>query len=260
MDKNMTLEKRIAAELYSYQGKMSVFVDDLHGHTVEIGADEEFETASTIKAYILAALYLQASRGKASLEEKITYKPEHFVDGSGMLRALGVGASLKVKDAATMMIICSDNIATNMVLHNPLHFDRYNDLGTTTPRDYASLFAQVAKGTLVSAEASAEMLAIFRQQHYNTMLTHDFPQFYLDCEETGEPELIWVASKSGSMNACRNDGGIVHTPYGEYVIVLMNKDFHDIIEYNDHPSMVYGARVSRMILDQILACEGELYK
>lgn len=41
MDKNMTLEKRIAAELYSYQGKMSVFVDDLHGHTVEIGADEE---------------------------------------------------------------------------------------------------------------------------------------------------------------------------------------------------------------------------
>ena len=116
MDKNMTLEKRIAAELYSYQGKMSVFVDDLHGHTVEIGADEEFETASTIKAYILAVLYLQASRGKASLEEKITYKPEHFVDGSGMLRALGVGASLKVKDAATMMIICSDNIATNMVI------------------------------------------------------------------------------------------------------------------------------------------------
>ena len=64
-------------------------------------------------------------------------------------------------------------------------------------------------------------------------------------------------------------GGIV--PLAEYaarpydrdilvrVIVLMNKEFHDIIEYNDHPSMVYGARVSRMILDQILACEGKLY-
>ena len=146
MDQNMTLEKRIAAELYSYQGKMSVFVDDLQGHTVEMGADEEFETASTIKAYILAVLYLQASRGKASLTEEIEYQPEHFVDGSGMLRALGVGAKLKVKDTATMMIICSDNIATNMVidylgldtinacikelgfahtvLHNPLHFDR----------------------------------------------------------------------------------------------------------------------------------------
>ena len=90
MDKNMTLEKRIAAELYCYQGKMSVFVDDLQGHTVEVGADEEFETASTIKAFILAALYLQAQRGKADLAEEITYEQGQFVDGSGMLRALGV--------------------------------------------------------------------------------------------------------------------------------------------------------------------------
>ena len=102
----MTLEKRIAAELYSYQGRMSVFVDDLQGRTVEIGADEAFETASTIKAFILAALYLQVSRGKASLDERITYEESQFVDGSGMLRALGVGAALKVKDTATMMIIC----------------------------------------------------------------------------------------------------------------------------------------------------------
>ena len=65
MDKNMTLEKRIDAELYSYQGRMSVFVDDLQGHTVERGADEEFETASVIKAFLLAALYLQAERGMA---------------------------------------------------------------------------------------------------------------------------------------------------------------------------------------------------
>ena len=156
MDKHMTLEKRIAAELYSYHGQMSVFVDDLQGHTVEIGADEAFETASTIKAYILAALYLQAGRGRASLDETITYRPEHFVDGSGMLRALGVGAALKVRDAATMMIICSDNIATNMVidylgldainqcirelgfahtvLHNPLHFDRY-EIGRASCRE-----------------------------------------------------------------------------------------------------------------------------
>ena len=209
MDKHMTLEKRIAAELYSYHGQMSVFVDDLQGRTVEIGADETFETASTIKAYILAALYLQAGRGKASLDQTITYRPEHFVDGSGMLRALGVGAALKVRDAATMMIICSDNIATNMVidylgletinacirelgfahtvLHNPLHFDRYDRLGTTTPRDYAALFARLARGELVSPGASAEMLSIFRSQHYNAMLTAGFPPYYLDCEETGYP-------------------------------------------------------------------------
>ena len=282
MHPSMTLEKRIAAELYPYRGRMSVVVDDLRGGRVEMGGDEPFEAASVIKAFILAALYLEAERGRASLSEMLTYRPEQYVDGSGMLRALGVGAQLKAADAATLMIICSDNIAANMlidylgleninrciqtqlgfaqtVLHNSLHFDRYKTLGTTTPNEYARLLAQMAKGELVSREASAAMLAILRSQHYNTMLTRDFPPYYLDCEETGEEELIWVASKSGSMDACRNDGGIVHTPYGEYVIVLMNKEFGDILEYNDHPALVYGARISRMILDQVLACEGRLY-
>lgn len=280
-DHRLTLEKRIAAELYSYHGKMCIFADDLHGNTIAIGAEECFETASVIKAFILAVLYQKVQQGQADLEQEIVYQSSQYVDGSGMLRALGVGARLKVRDTATMMIICSDNIATNMlidylgldaintaicqlgfahtVLHNPLHFDRYDQLGTTTPLDYGTLLCQMAKGELVSPEASAQMLAILRQQHYNTMLTGDFPPYYLDCEETGDEELIWVASKSGSMNACRNDGGIIHTPYGEYVLVLMNKDFDDIIEYNDHPAIRYGAKVSRMLLDQVLACEGKFY-
>ena len=280
-DHRLTLEKRIAAELYSYRGTMGIYANDLHGNTVAIGAQEPYEAASVIKVYILAVLYKLARQGAVSLEEEITYEASQYVDGSGMLRALGVGARLKARDVATMMIICSDNIATNMlidylglarinqeiaalgfahtVLHNPLHFDRYDKLGTTTPADFGSLLCQLASGTLVSESASREMLHILRQQHYNTMLTGNFPPYYLDCEETGDEELIWVASKSGSMNACRNDGGIIHTPYGEYVLVLMNKNFEDIIEYTGHPSIQYGAKVSRMLLDQVLACEGRFY-
>ena len=278
----LTLERRIDAELCGLDAKMCVYADDLHGHVVERGADDEFESASTIKIYILGCLYAQAEAGKASLDAELTYEARHFVDGSGLIRSLGEGARLRARDVATLMIVVSDNIATNMLidylgldtinafirsigcthtkLHRSLRRDNWSEkLGTITPRDMGRFFALLAKGELVSPQASDAMRNVFRQQHYNTMLTHDFPQFYLDCEETGEPELIWVASKSGSMNACRNDGGIIHTPYGEYVIVLMNKEFHDIIEYNDHPAMVYGARVSRMILDQILACEGKLY-
>ena len=277
----LTLERRIDAELCGLDAKMCVYADDLHGHVVERGADDEFESASTIKIYILGCLYAQAEAGKASLDAELTYEARHFVDGSGLIRSLGEGARLRARDVATLMIVVSDNIATNMLidylgldtinafirsigcthtkLHRSLRSDNWSEkLGTITPRDMGRFFALLAKGELVSPQASDAMRNVFRQQHYNTMLTHDFPQYYLDCEETGAPELIWVASKSGSMNACRNDGGIVHTPYGEYVIVLMNKDLHDIIEYNEHPAMVYGARVSRMILDQVLACEGRL--
>ena len=92
MDKNMTLEKRIDAELYSYQGRMSAFCGTTCRATPwSAGADEEFETASVIKAFLLAALYLQAERGMADLSAEIEYEASQFVDGSGMLRALGVG-------------------------------------------------------------------------------------------------------------------------------------------------------------------------
>lgn len=280
MHPSLTLEKRIAAELASYDGQMSVYIDDLKGNTIAIGPDEKFETASTIKTYILACLFDQIEKGQASLDDMLTYREDHYIDGSGVFRDLSFGASLKVKDVATLMIIISDNIATNMmidylgidtindciqalgcrdtVLHNPIDFEKYDQLGTTTPRDYASMFIRLSRGELISKKASDQMREIFKKQHYNGTLTRFFPQYFLDSEDTGEEELIYVASKSGSMNACRNDGGIVHTPYGEYVIVIMNKNFSDPVYHDDHPALVFGAKVSRMILDQYLALEGRL--
>ncbi|MEG0565317.1 MAG: serine hydrolase [Hungatella sp.] len=279
MDERLTLEKRMEAELASYDGTMGVYIDDLKGHIITLGADEPYETASTVKTYILACLFDQVEQGKADLEEMLLYKEEHVVDGSGVLAALDPGAMLRVKDVATLMIIISDNIATNMMidylgldrinaciaklgckdtqLYNPIHFEQYDRLGTTTPRDYAGIFTRLVKGELISKSADEKMLEIFKKQHYNSMITKDFPPYYMDSDNTDEV-LIQVASKSGSMNACRNDGGIVYTPYGAYVIVMMHKDFSDAMYYPAHPATVFGARVSRMILDQYLALEGRI--
>lgn len=277
MDPRLTLEKRIEAEIMSYDGKMGIYLDDFHGNVIEIRAEVPFETASTIKTYILASLFDQVEKGNASLEDMVEYKAEHFVDGSGVLTALEPGAMLRVKDAAAFMIIVSDNIATNMmidylgldrinrcierlgcrdtVLYNSLHFERYDKLGTSTPKDYGSIFARLAKGELISPGADRQMVEILKKQHYNSMITKDFPPVYMDSDNT-EDILISVASKSGSMNACRNDGGIVYTPYGPYVIVMFHKEFSDAMYYPSHPATMFGARVSRMILDQFLALEG----
>lgn len=277
MDPRLTLEKRIEAEIMSYDGKMGIYLDDFHGNVIEVRAEEFFETASTIKTFILAGLFDQVEKGNASLEDMVEYKSEHFVDGSGVLTALEPGAMLRVKDAAALMIIVSDNIATNImidylgldrinrcieglgcrdtVLYNSLHFERYDKLGTSTPKDYGSIFTRLAKGELISPMADRQMVEILKKQHYNSMITKDFPPVYMDSDNTDDI-LISVASKSGSMNACRNDGGIVYTPYGPYVIVMFHKEFSDAMYYPSHPATMFGARVSRMILDQFLALEG----
>ena len=283
-DPRLTLEKRIDAELCGFDATLCLYADDLRGHVILRGADEDFESASTIKIFVLGCLYARAEAGLARLDEQLTYKESNFVDGSGMIRALDFGAALRARDAATLMIICSDNIATNLLieylgleninafirsigcenatLHRSLRSDTWGEkLGSITPRDMGHFFALLAKGELVSAKASAEMRGIFRQQHYNTMLAGSLPPYYTDAEESGADEdMIYTASKSGSMDACRNDGGLVHTPSGDYVLVMMCKNFTNKLELNDHPAMVYGGRVSRLLFDQYLALEGSFVK
>ena len=163
----LTLERRIDAELCGLDAKMCVYADDLHGHVVERGADDEFESASTIKIYILGCLYAQTEAGKASLDAELTYEARHFVDGSGLIRSLGEGARLRARDVATLMIVVSDNIATNMLidylgldtinafirsigcthtkLHRSLRSDNWSEkLGAITPRDMGRFFALLA--------------------------------------------------------------------------------------------------------------------
>lgn len=95
---------------------------------------------------------------------------------------------------------------------------------------------------MVSPQASKEMWEIFRQQHYNSMLIRSLPQYYVDPDNYDDNQIFSFASKSGSMNACRNDGGIVTTPYGSYVIVMLHKEFSDKQYYPEHPATVYGGR------------------
>ena len=279
MDERLSLENRIGVELKSYDGLMGIYIDDLMGNVVKINEKEKFETASTIKLFILASLFERIEKGELSLSDMLEYKQGHAIDGSGVFSSMEVGTKLSVRNVATLMIIVSDNIATNMlidflgvgqindciqrlgcgdtILHNRIDFEKYSKLGTSTPEDYARMWVRMAQGKLISAKASEQMLEICRQQHYNTMLTKNLPPYYLDADNYDE-EIIYVASKSGSMNACRNDGGIVSTPYGKYVIVMFNKDFSDSQYYPDHPATVFGSKVSRLIFDQYLALEGRL--
>lgn len=274
----LSLESRINAEVYNFSGKIGLYANDFKGNIIDINGDEKFESASCIKVFILAELYRQIHENKINPNEMLKYDSENYVDGSGVLRDLDFGVELSVKNFATLMIIISDNIATNIliellgieninntcidlgfkdtILHNKIDFDKYDKLGTTTPKDYGKYFELLYKKEMWSSEISNEMINIFKNQHYNTMLTKDLPQYYLDSENTGDEEIICIASKSGSMDECRNDGGIVYTPYGGYVISIFTKNFVDNLYYLDHESYRFGGKVSRLMFDQYISLGG----
>ncbi|MFC4803741.1 serine hydrolase [Filifactor villosus] len=278
----MRLETRIEKELVSYNGTMAFYARDFKGNTVAINEEETFETASTIKSFILLELFEQIKQGRLGLHEKISYEEKHRVDGSGVLHNMDSAFSMSIFNFATLMIIISDNTATNVLidllgkdeinatiqrygfedtkLHNRIDWERYDILGTTTAKDYGDFFYKLYRNELVDEVSCRAMIEIFKKQHYNSMITRLFPQYYLSGDDciAEAAEQIEVASKSGSMNACRNDGGIVFTPVGDYVISMFHKDFHDPLYHMDHEASLYGSKASRMVLDSFLALGGSL--
>lgn len=278
----MTLEDRIERELISYNGRMAFYARDFHGNKVAIRELECFETASTIKSFILLTLFEQEKSAAVDIQRPIRYKEEYRVDGSGVLHNMQSGFEMSLLNFAVLMIIISDNTATNAIidflgieainrtiqkygfeqtkLHNPICWERYEVLGTTSARDYGEFFYKLHQNELASPKACQSMIEILKKQHYNSMITRDFPQFYLSGDDciAERSEQIEIASKSGSMNDCRNDGGIIFTPQGDYIMAMLHKDFYDPLYYADHEATRYGARVSRMILDQFLALGGKL--
>lgn len=271
----LSFKNRLLNELKTFDAVVGFYLSDEHGNVYSHHGDEPFETASTIKSFILLAAFEKG----VDLHEELQVKDDHYADGSGVLKAMSKNVSMKINDLLTLMIIVSDNTATNTMieylgmdyinevikkygflntsLNRPINFDKYSELGTTTPKDYGHFFEKLNRGELVSKEASEAMIEIFKKQHYQSLLTGKYNSYTRsEADEMTEEETITVASKSGSMRNVRCDGGIVMTSLGHFVITIFAKDFFRPFYYDDVDAFKYGGNLSRVALDQFLALGG----
>lgn len=111
------LETQLRALAAAHRGKVALFAEDLHsGKTVAIDADTPVQTASVIKLAILFEALKQIQEGKAHFDDKLTLTKDNQVSGSGVLMFFDAPHTLTLKDALTMMVIVSDNTATNLAI------------------------------------------------------------------------------------------------------------------------------------------------
>src|SRR5688572_23446439 len=108
------LNERIAPFL----GSVSLYAKNLEtGSSVGIRESEKVRTASTIKLPIMLAVFDAVGRGKATWDEPLVVAAADKVSGSGIIGSeISDGVHLPLKDVVNLMIVLSDNSATNMVL------------------------------------------------------------------------------------------------------------------------------------------------
>jgi len=107
---------RIQELVASFDGVAGVAARDFDtGEEILFNADTIFPTASTFKTVLLYELYRQVDQGIINPSTRITFEDRQRVPGSGVLQDLDAGASLTIKDIATLMIVVSDNAGTDII-------------------------------------------------------------------------------------------------------------------------------------------------
>jgi beta-lactamase class A len=179
------------------------------GEEIAIDADRQMETMSTIKIPLMIEAFEQIKAGKFKLTDKYTFAAADSQPGTGTIQRLDPGAVMTVKDLITMMIIVSDNTATEVLFRmvggpdavnarvqtiglqktramnvpskwfpqlraaastEQFYRDGKYPFGLSTPREMGRLLEMMERGTLVDKESSAAMLRIMRGQLYRTRI------------------------------------------------------------------------------------------
>lgn len=82
-----------------------------------INKDDTFPAASVFKILLLVELYRQKLDNKINLNDRYKYKEEERSIGSGVLKTLAEPINLSYIDYATLMMIISDNTATDVIFN-----------------------------------------------------------------------------------------------------------------------------------------------
>src|SRR5215831_3741338 len=85
------------------------------GEEVALNPDRVMDTMSVIKLPLMVEAFRQIEAGKFSLSDRYSLRDPDKRPGTGILRRLDNGGSLTIKDLLTLMIIVSDNTATDVI-------------------------------------------------------------------------------------------------------------------------------------------------
>jgi D-alanyl-D-alanine carboxypeptidase (penicillin-binding protein 5/6)/beta-lactamase class A len=267
----LSLESRLAPLAAAHHGRVAIAVKHLQsGESYYLHADEPMPTASLIKLAVMAEVYCQAAEKKIRLDDMVCLQKADMVPGSGILTPhFSPGATFPLRDAVRLMIVYSDNTATNLVLDHvgikavnarmetfklpntkinakvfrgsttsvaPERTRQYG-LGSTTAREMISLLELLHAGKIASPAACQEMLGHMKKCDDKDKFTRFLP-----------PGIV-VAHKTGSVNEARSDAGILYLKQGPVAICVLTAQNEDKTWKPDNAGNLLCAKVAKEVHD-----------
>lgn len=260
----------------AHQGKIGFYAKNLRtNEQIAIAADEPVPTASTIKLLAFVEAFHEIKDGKKHLDDEITLRKEDQVLGSGVFQFFHTPLKITFEDAISMMMIQSDNTATNLVIDH-LGRDNINKrgellglkntylykkvyrpaegpmppdqkkfgLGKTTAGEMGKLMEGIVTCELEDRELCKKMVSIMKNQAWRQMIPR-YIEPELDATE-GESK---IADKIGEIDASRSDVAAIWTDNGPIVISAYTYENKDQRWSPDNEAELTIAKMAKAVFD-----------
>jgi beta-lactamase class A len=272
------LDQKVRAAVAGFPGKVFLYARNLQtGTSYGRDADARVRTASTIKLPIMTAVFAAVEAGKTRWTDELTLTDENRVSGSGVLSEFSTGVKIPLRDAMHLMIVVSDNTATNMILDRVpadavnAEMDRLGLKQTRALRKIRgdgpnlktaegwSAAGRIAENQRFGLGVSTpremvELLAkVYRGEVVSPAASREMievlkRQQYKDGIGRHMVDLV-VASKSGALDHLRSDVGIVYSPGGPVVMAITCEDIPKVDYGVDNEGLLLISKLAEILVD-----------
>ncbi len=237
---------KVRRAVTAFPASVGIYAKNLDtGRSFSHRADERVRTASTIKLPVMIAVFQAVEDGKARWTDTIALTEAARVSGSGVIREMSDGLAIPIRDLMRLMIVVSDNTATNLLIDRfgadyvneqldklaiantrclrKIMGDR-NALKEPDGWSQAGLIEENKKYG-IGYSTPRDMVALLEKIELGQAVSADSSaemirilkrQQYRD--GIGRAWRLDVASKSGALDALRSDAGIVYTTKGRLAV------------------------------------------
>jgi beta-lactamase class A len=237
------LEKQLQALIAGFKGDIGIYVHNLKNHRqVAINADTIFPTASIVKIPILTGIMRKIEDGQLTYHQPLIYKDSLLYEGEDILGSFKNNEKIELSKVLMLMLTTSDNTASLWLQSLAGTGTRINELmdslglpntrvnsrtpgrteqrnkwgwGQTTPREMGQLLEQIINHQVISYTASEKMLRLMSRNYWDEEAISRIPAD------------VFIASKSGAVDASRSELLFVNGKKCSYVFSIFTKNNQD---------------------------------
>ena len=260
------LEMQILELLKGFHGDAGVYVHDLKKNKiVAIHSDSVFPTASMIKIPIVIGVMDKIEKGELQYHQELIYKDSLLYEGVDILGSFKNNEKIEMSKVMMLMLTMSDNTASLWLQSLAGTGTRINELmdslgmkitrvnsrtpgreanrtqygwGQTSPYEMATLMEKIVKGEVINKNASARILRLLGRNYWDEVAISQIPSD------------VFVASKSGAVDECRNEVLFVNGKHCSYIFCICTNNNQDQSWDNNNEAWQLTRKLSKLLWDR----------